>query len=284
MPIKFACPKCKSVQTVDDKFAGKTGKCKCGNTIQVPMPTQKATAGAAATMSSLGGVFDELTDADYNRESPLKKIYEKAAITNEVHALRKFEGDDVKVARAKSGKLSAGLIFLGVLNIIYGIAALVGTALLFAIAAFASQAETVLPIVKAGLGVAAAILALFAVALFAGGVGLLLRKAWGWFLVAAFYTYSGVDRCITFAITLMEEFTQARFFMGMIPLFIALGFLMLIFKEDSRRICKVRSPIVTYAAAATGIIAAAAIFGSLYGMGLLGDQPPAAPPAGNGGY
>jgi hypothetical protein len=37
MPIKFACPACKNVMTVDNKFAGKTGKCnKCGGAVSVP--------------------------------------------------------------------------------------------------------------------------------------------------------------------------------------------------------------------------------------------------------
>lgn len=37
MPIKFACPQCKNVMTVDSKFAGKKGKCnKCSGTVEVP--------------------------------------------------------------------------------------------------------------------------------------------------------------------------------------------------------------------------------------------------------
>jgi hypothetical protein len=50
MPIKFACPACKNVMTVDDKFAGKTGKCnKCGGPVSVPnAPAAGAAAGAAS--------------------------------------------------------------------------------------------------------------------------------------------------------------------------------------------------------------------------------------------
>lgn len=48
MPIKFACPQCKNVMTVDSKFAGKKGKCnKCGGVIEVPAesPANAASGG-----------------------------------------------------------------------------------------------------------------------------------------------------------------------------------------------------------------------------------------------
>jgi hypothetical protein len=62
MPIKFACPACKNVMTVDNKFAGKTGKCtKCGGAVTVPNSAPTGTgsqtgasgkAGATSTTAS----------------------------------------------------------------------------------------------------------------------------------------------------------------------------------------------------------------------------------------
>lgn len=47
MPIKFACPQCKNVMTVDSKFAGKKGKCnKCGSVVEVPAESAANAASA----------------------------------------------------------------------------------------------------------------------------------------------------------------------------------------------------------------------------------------------
>jgi hypothetical protein len=76
MPIKFACPKCKNVISVDEKLAGKRGKCKCGATIQIPSPKSAAAAPAKTlpASSAMGAVFDELTEADYNRRPAGQKV------------------------------------------------------------------------------------------------------------------------------------------------------------------------------------------------------------------
>jgi hypothetical protein len=55
MPIKFACPACKNVMTVDNKFAGKTGKCnKCGGAVSVPN-SAPAETGAQRSASGRAG-------------------------------------------------------------------------------------------------------------------------------------------------------------------------------------------------------------------------------------
>ncbi len=57
MPIKFACPQCKNVMTVDSKFAGKKGKCnKCGSVIEVPAesPATAASGGQPARQAAPG--------------------------------------------------------------------------------------------------------------------------------------------------------------------------------------------------------------------------------------
>lgn len=60
MPIKFACSSCKNVMTVDNKFAGKAGKCnKCGAAVTVPnsvAPAPGAAQVAAAPSASATAV------------------------------------------------------------------------------------------------------------------------------------------------------------------------------------------------------------------------------------
>lgn len=44
MPIRFACPVCKTTYTVNDRYGGKKAECKsCGQRIQVPAPTRNKT-------------------------------------------------------------------------------------------------------------------------------------------------------------------------------------------------------------------------------------------------
>ena len=36
MPIKFHCPKCYRLYSLEDRYAGKMARCKCGNRVQIP--------------------------------------------------------------------------------------------------------------------------------------------------------------------------------------------------------------------------------------------------------
>ncbi len=79
MPIQFACPQCHKSITVDDKLAGKSGKCKCGATLKIPQSSPPAAAPSQSASkpptSSLGAVFDELTEADFKHESPFQNAF-----------------------------------------------------------------------------------------------------------------------------------------------------------------------------------------------------------------
>ncbi|HAC91574.1 MAG TPA: hypothetical protein DCF63_13240 [Planctomycetaceae bacterium] len=99
MPIQFNCPSCQHVLTVGNQLAGKAGKChKCGAKTPVPGETtedaasegkskpssagsaSKVKAGtrkpaSAAPAGNLANVMDELTESDFNRQSPFKQVY-----------------------------------------------------------------------------------------------------------------------------------------------------------------------------------------------------------------
>ncbi|QDV24994.1 zinc ribbon domain-containing protein [Aureliella helgolandensis] len=255
MPIKFACPHCKNVRTVDDKMAGKSGKCKCGQTITVPAAKPQASSAAAAADqgSGMNAVFDDLTDADFERTDPFQKVYSPVKNNSDAKSLRKYQSEAAQKQTTKPGKLNGGVIFVAIVSILNGLGMLGLVGILAASVVSLSELESAVPLVKSGLGVAIAALSVVAIILLGGGVGVMLKQAWGWFLMAIGFAFLSVDRLFTLGMGLSTGFDQGRFFVGMIPVVVILGLTMLVYKEDTRRIFKIKSTVPVVLAAVIGV-------------------------------
>jgi hypothetical protein len=140
--------------TVDDKFAGKTGKCvKCSVSVQVPMKAKSSAPSAPAARpkapaanpsaqpvatplpnaarapesvsikasGSLGSALDELTDGDFNRQSPFQNDYAPSKPKQEnSEALKRAANSDArndadsvkKLKKSPAVRALAGLLFI----------------------------------------------------------------------------------------------------------------------------------------------------------------------------
>ncbi len=286
MPIKFACPQCKAVLSVDDKLAGKSGKCKCGAAIKIPVPaaaavaaSDKAASGAskrapvAATASSLGNVFDDLTEADYNRQSPYQNVYAPPK-TNSTEAATLKRFDDGSQNTAKPGQLNGMLIFVAILNFIWAIGAMALVGILVLAAGVASQAADTVPLLSAGLGVAIAVLSTLAMLFLFGGIGLLLKQKWGWFIVAVNFAYMPVDRIITIVMTIVGgEVALPKLLGGFIGTLLVIGLATAVYNDNTKRIFRIKTAILPAIAAVTGIGLALALNGALFAMGVFSADP-----------
>ena len=134
MPIKFACPQCKNVLTVENRWAGKAGKCpKCGSPLNVPSPGSAATASGssvaggaepAAKRSSrpaagqaprpqLAEVLNELTESDFNRLSPFQQVYAPPRSQATGHELlRRATEEEKKDRRTKKGEATVPVMLV----------------------------------------------------------------------------------------------------------------------------------------------------------------------------
>lgn len=297
MPIQFACPQCKTVLTVDDKLAGKSGKCKCGAAIKIPIPAAVAargatTAGTVATgkaaavaakgapvraaappASSLGNVFNDLTEADFNRQSPYQNVYAPPKINStEAATLKRF--DDGSQATVKPGQLNGLLIFVAILNFIWALAAFALVGILALAADIASKAAESVPLLNAGLGIGIAVLTLLALLFLIGGVGLLLKQKWGWFIAAVNFAYMPVDRIITIVMTLVKgDFALPQLIGGFVGTLLIIGLATAVYGDDTKRIFRIKTAILPAMAALTGVGLALAINGALFALGAFSASP-----------
>ncbi len=267
--------------TVPDKMAGKTGKCKCGYKLTVPSgnsdsePTkpQKAVAAAgadgasappeSAPSSGLASVFDDLTESDFQRTSPYEQLYSPSTSNNDRATLKRFADDSEE--RAEKAKGANGMIiFVAVLNFLNALVCGGLAVLLVVAASFLQKIEASIPELSLGIGVGIAFFSLTATVLIAGGVGLLMRKPWGWFLVSMSYAYFLVVRLADMVMVFVEGFEQGPFFGALIPLLAAVSLSAWIFKEDTRQLFGVKKSLIGWIAAGIGVVLAGVMLLGLY--------------------
>lgn len=278
MAIKFACPQCQNVMTVADNLAGKRGKCKCGNNITVPQPAAPDPVPAAR-----GAMFDELTDADYGRQSPFEKIYSPTKTTDDAATLKRFQSEEEAEKESKSGQLNGTLIFIAVINFIEAVGAAI-VAVIFAVAThlFADLLDAV-PLLRIGAVAGIAFFSLAAILLFAGGLGLLLKKAWGWFLIAMSYSFAVVDRLVGFGMIFTEDFQQGPFFGALIGLVAVISLAAFVYKSETQQIYQIKTKVPGIVAAVLGVVIAGAAIGTIFALESSAEDVDAAELA-DGGY
>ncbi len=287
MPIKFACPQCKSVLTVDDKLAGKSGKCKCGAAIKIPIPAALTTAtigkgaavvgtrpAAAAPPTSLGSVFNDLTEADFNRQSPFQNVYAPPKTNStEAATLKRFD-DGSAAEEAKPGQLNGLMIFIAVLNFIWALGAMGLASVLVLAAGVASKAAQAVPLLNVGLGIGIGVLSLLAVLFLAGGIGLLAKQKWGWFLAAVNFAYMPLDRLITVIMIIVAgDYETSTLVGGFIGTLFILGLATAVYGDAAKKIYRINTAVLPGIAAAVGISLALAVNGALYALGGFSANP-----------
>jgi hypothetical protein len=222
MPIKFSCPQCKNVMTVDSKFAGKNGKCnKCGGVVQVPAQDAQVsgaakpvaagsagvpTASAAATTKqapaagSLGAVFDELTESDFNRQSPFTQVYAPAKPKSENNQLLKKAAELEKKEtgmhsspqkNADPNQLSKQLQSLGLVDVLAGIGnySLAIALAVVGVNGLGEHADKI-PFLGKGPAVAVIVGGFLGTAFMAAGMGIFTRQVWGYVLANGVHAFN----------------------------------------------------------------------------------------------
>lgn len=225
----------------------------------VPARTARATAAAATpAVAATGSIFDELTDSDWNRESPIKRAYAPPPVSKDGAVLKKYMGKEVVQSTNKSGT-PGGLIALSVLNFIgsiFYIFAGVAIVALVQVDAVMQQLEAVFPAIRLAATLFCAYFIAWGIYLSVVGVGLLQRAPWGWCVAGVSYAHAAVDRCYYVVDSIMEGLPASRM-IGMIGgVMVMLGIVGYIYKAETRRHFGVKSMTPVIICAAIGIILA----------------------------
>lgn len=271
MSIKFSCPKCKHPLSVDDKLAGKAAKCpKCAMPVRIPTPKTQAVVSssnsAVVSPPALGSALSELTDSDFNRQSPFESVYappKAQHISSEV--LRRAASKDGREPAKKSTGLPAVLVFYAVLNLFQGISGLALTAILLAAASVLGDAIDRIPMLAAGVVTGAVLYGLFAVIAFLTGIGLLTKRLWGYLVANAAYTFYAVTN-IFHVIGMRSDRNQMIF--AAIGLVVSLLFASYFFRRRCWEFYKIKSWKLPVISSAVGGVVGLIVGGTLLGVGV----------------
>jgi hypothetical protein len=149
----------------------------------------------AQPAAPVGSIFDELTDADWNRESPIKRAYAPPVASKDGAVLKQFMGADMPKAARHQGSIPGGLIALSVLNFLAGgayILIAIGIMALAQAASYAEKLQDVMPALHFGALIACVYFLFWGIFDLVLAVGLLQRGAWGWCVAAVGYAMSPI--------------------------------------------------------------------------------------------
>lgn len=268
--------------SVADSLAGKSGKCKCGNKVTVPgsnsqpdssasklsndrIGDDSAKGDAAPAAPGLAGVFDELTESDYGRRSPYEQLYSPTNTNNDRATLKKFDNQEEELEQ-KAGVAKGMLIFIAILNFLNGIGCGVMAVLFIAASSIIEMLAKSVPELRLGVGLGIAFFSVATLIFMAGGVGLLMRKAWGWFLTAMVFSYLIVVRLAAIGMVIADGFEQGPFFSALVPLLAIISLSAFVFKEDTRKLFRIRKALTGIIAGILGVVAAAGTLGIVYAL------------------
>jgi hypothetical protein len=219
MPIPVTCPKCGTQSQAPDAAAGKRSRCKCGEVIAIPAVGQavgkssvanpskaasaptKSKSPAPAPEPKDSSLFDVLTDRDFQQTqvNPYA-VTEKSGISD-AEALRTYlRNEQGKVAPVKESQGNLALIvagfFIGLIKNIFLIV------VVLALMHLVPQIGEAIPFLRLG-GIYLAILSVYAILDLAAGVGVILRKNWGWWLALVGLGWIISERLVGFIAMLM---------------------------------------------------------------------------------
>ncbi|MBX3421095.1 MAG: hypothetical protein KF752_06010 [Pirellulaceae bacterium] len=197
MSIQFSCTSCQHKLSVDNRLAGKTGKCpKCGQAVQVPKLKQNSeTAPAAHPPTALSNVLDQLTESDFNRTSPFQSVYSppKPKATN--HELLNRAVQEEKKSKSKSkaeNSIPVLIVLYSMQNIFQSLCMLLMVIVLLFYPATISEGIKYVPFVGAGVGTGAVLMSFMAAIMMLAGVGLPTKRLWGYIVGFSSYAFFAV--------------------------------------------------------------------------------------------
>ncbi|GIW96735.1 MAG: hypothetical protein KatS3mg111_0068 [Pirellulaceae bacterium] len=253
MPIKIKCSQCGKVLAVPDTMAGKKGKCKCGNVLNIPA-AQKAKAPRGAVAGGINpSAFDALDEEDFQQQAPVDKLFAAPKGDGESERLKMYAAEEKERRKQEATKTKMLIKFISVLHILGGIGFCGLAATLWSAPDQLNTIASYLPMVKANTNLIAAFSIAWGLLMIAAAIGGFLVHKWGWFLLAASVSYLFVDRGATLAFTLTEGFDQIRFYSALIPLLIAFGFVIAIFREQTRDVFRLRTMLPVILAGMLGM-------------------------------
>lgn len=250
--IKAVCGTCGKTLAVPVAYAGRAVKCPCGSAIKVPgtptavaAPTSPATTqptakpatatpaaskpvaskpaaskpGLPAPATPNASFFDQLTEADFSR--PNANPYEPAAAArnNDAAVLRKYvgEGNKEELKKVASGNIT----FLAVLNFLGAAVYMTLGVLLLVLSSILGALANVIPLAALGVFLA---LFLFGFGVFdlVSGIGLIKRKAWGWWIGIIGLGWAMADR----GFGIIAQFINAEDYLNVLPAAIGSAFFM----------------------------------------------------------
>ena len=309
MPIQIACSACKARYSIADDKAGKKVRCKCGAEIAVAATTSSAPANPQTVRSatnpkpanpkpanpkpasskavgpnpasiagpaSLNSMFDELTEADWNRESAIAQAFAPKKQSSDAAALKSFVVPDGKPV--DPNKTPGQLIFLSVLNFIGSAVYVFAGVAIIALVEVVAQLEEVIPFIR----VAAAFFCVYFIAwgfyLAALGVGLLQRSPWGWWLAGVAYAEALIDKIYYFVHSIIAQEEVPRIIGAFGGFLVMVGITSYISKRETRARFKVKTMLPVILCASIGVVVGLISVGIFTAIEM--QVPAAEPPAG----
>jgi hypothetical protein len=209
MPIPVTCPKCGTQSHAPDAAAGKRSRCKCGEIIAIPAVGQgvgkasvaKPSMTAPAPESKESSLIDVLTDRDFQQTQTNPYAVTEKTATSDAEALRTYlRNEQGRIAPVKESQGNLALIvagfFFGLIKNIFLIVAVL------ALMHLVPQIGEAIPFLRLG-GIYLAILSVYAILDLAAGVGVILRKNWGWWLALVGLGWIISERLVAFIAMLM---------------------------------------------------------------------------------
>ena len=275
MPIKFACPKCKTVLQVSSKMAGKKGKCQCGYEFTIPNPAkaktkagakdaQQTKSAAAANMVS-AAMFDELTESDFARTSPFDKQSGGGGTNKDLETLERFTQEEMVEKKKAAGNIKGILKFVSFLILAGGIGSLALTGVVAASPSTAENLQGFLPMARLSSALAATFFSLVGVIAIVGGIGTFLMTAWGWLASVAVGFFLIAERIGAVVIVAMEGFSQTAFFGAMVPLLGGVFLTTFLCKDEPKTLCGVSSKVSVIIGAIVGLALGGGAIGAVFG-------------------
>jgi DNA-directed RNA polymerase subunit M/transcription elongation factor TFIIS len=293
MPLKFACPQCQSVISVQRDQTGKEVACpKCRARFRVPAAkspktpsggaTSKATASKgtkssttkpAATQSNvssgLADALGELTESDFNRHSPFESVYAppKPQATNH-ELIRRVADQDARKKKSSKGGDSG----MPVVLVLYAMHNLLQALVFFAMIGLLAFAMNLLenfqqyiPFIGAGSTSGMITFGVLGTIMMATAIGILIKNVWGYVLATASYPFF----CSVHIGNLVANRSDRNYAIAVaIVLVLALFLSTYFFRSGCRKFYRLKGWILPSAAAAGGAIVGAIFAGVLYSMGV----------------
>lgn len=269
MPIQLACSSCNARYAVADDKAGKRVRCKCGQELDVPVAatsvdpllTRRVTsepshtrgvAKPAAPAAQLGSMFDELTEADWKRESPIAKAFAPQKKTSEAKALKQFVVPDGK--SSDSNKLPGLLLLLSILNFFGAVIHVFAGIAIVALVGVMASLEQAIPFIR----VAAAFFSFYFVAwgiyMAVLGVGLLQRSPWGWWVAGVAYAEAIIDKIYYVAHSIIVRDEIPKIIGAVLGFLVMLSITSYIYSQETRARFKIKTKTPVLICSAIGII------------------------------